>query len=307
MDSLLTYSPEVQEAMTLGKPIVALESTIISHGMPYPKNLETAKSVEQTVRANGAVPATIAIRKGRILIGLSHEDLLHFARSKDIVKASRRDFAEVLAAGKDAAVTVAGTMICANYAGIEVFATGGVGGVHRQAEKTFDISADLEELGQTPVIVVCAGVKSILDIPRTLEYLETRGVPVLTVGTREFPAFYTRSSGCFLDSRVTVPGEIVRIWRKQRELGFPEGLLVANPVPAESSMDPKEIDGAIEDALVKAGEKGITGKAVTPFLLSEIVRLTGGRSLETNIALVQNNAALAARIALGLTSSEAPF
>lgn len=300
MKDLMIYSPEAAEAIRLGRPVVALESTIISHGMPYPENIETARAVEQTVRDNGAVPATIAIRKGKILIGLTEDDLLHFAKSSDITKASRRDFAQVLAAKGDAAVTVAGTMICARFAGIDVFATGGVGGVHRGAEHTFDISADLEELAHTPVIVVCAGVKSILDIPRTLEYLETRGVPVLPVGSREFPAFYTPFSGCFLESCVKGPEEIVRIWKKQRQIGFPAGLLAANPIPAEDAMDREEIDGAIESALEKAQKEGITGKAVTPFLLAEIVRITGGRSLTANIALVKNNAALAARIAAGL-------
>lgn len=301
MKTLLKFTDEVKEALDTGRPVVALESTIISHGMPYPQNLETARGVEQTVRDNGAVPATIAVREGRILIGLSEEDLLFFAQGTDILKASRRDMALVLAEKRNAAVTVAGTMICARLAGIEVFATGGVGGVHRGAEDSFDISADLEELSQTPVIVVCAGVKSILDIPKTLEYLETRGVPVLPVGTREFPAFYTRSSGCFLENSAAGAEEIAAIWNTQRTLGFPAGLLAANPIPESHAMDKTEIDAAIEEALNRAQKKGITGKAVTPFLLGEIVRITGGRSLTANIALVKNNAALAARIAVRLS------
>ena len=300
MKSLLKYSPEVTGAITRGRPVVALESTIISHGMPYPENIETARAVEKAVRDNGAVPATIALRKGKILIGFTDDDLEHFAQSRTVAKASRRDFAPLLASERDAAVTVAGTMICARYAGIEVFATGGVGGVHRGAGNTFDVSADLEELAKTPVIVVCAGAKSILDIPGTLEYLETRGVPVLPVGTNEFPAFYSRSSGCFLEYSIEGPVEAVRVWRKQKQLGFPAGMLIANPVPGEHEMKREEIDAAISEALENAGARGITGKAITPFLLTEIVRITGGRSLETNIALVLNNASLAARIAVKL-------
>ncbi|MBN2050654.1 MAG: pseudouridine-5'-phosphate glycosidase [Spirochaetales bacterium] len=297
MNRFIQYSPEAAEGLRKGKPLVALESTIISHGMPYPQNLETAREVEQTVRDNGAVPATIAIRKGKILIGMTDDDLKFFSQAGDIAKASRRDFAPLLAREKDAAVTVAATMICAHYAGIEVFATGGVGGVHRGAEATWDVSADLDELAHTAVMVVCAGVKSILDIPKTLEYLETRGVPVLTVGTDEFPSFYSRESGCFTEYRVDSPEEIACIWRRQRQLGFPAGILVANPIPREHAMNSREIEKAIKDALVKAKKEGITGKAVTPFLLGEIVRLTGGESLSANIALVKNNAALAAGIA----------
>jgi pseudouridine-5'-phosphate glycosidase len=285
---------------------VALESTIITHGMPYPKNLDMARSVEAVIAAEGAVPATVAIMDGRIRVGLGEADIEALARAGgSAAKASRRDIAALLATSGPAGTTVATTMMAAHAAGIAVFATGGIGGVHRGAELTFDISADLEELGRTPVAVVCAGAKSILDIPRTLEVLETKGVPVLGFATDDFPAFWARSSGNPVDRRVESAGEAAAIIALQVSLGL-GGVLVANPIPVEHAMDPAEIEGHIAAALRDAEAGGITRKDLTPFLLGRIVELTGGRSLSANIALVEHNAAVAARIAIALANSGHP-
>ena len=301
MNTYLDISPEVQQALSEGKPVVALESTIISHGMPYPKNVETALLVEQTIRQNGAVPATIAIIGGRLKAGLSHEEIEHLGKAgRSVAKASRRDLPALVARGVDGATTVATTMIIAHMAGISIFATGGIGGVHRGAETTMDISADLEELAQTPVMVVCAGAKSILDLGLTLEYLETKGVPVIGYGTEELPAFYTRKSGFGVDYRVDSPAELASIFKAQRGLNYKGGMLVTNPIPEEYAMDKAVIDAAIEQALAEAKEQGIHGKETTPFLLAKVVELTGGESLESNIQLVLNNARLAARTAAEL-------
>ena len=301
MNQYLDIAPEVQQALAEGKPVVALESTIISHGMPYPKNVETALLVEQTIRDNGAVPATIAIIGGRLKAGLSREEIEHLGKAgRAVAKASRRDLPALVARGVDGATTVATTMIIANMAGIHIFATGGIGGVHRGAEVTMDISADLEELAQTPVMVVCAGAKSILDLGLTLEYLETKGVPVIGYGTEELPAFYTRKSGFGVDYRVDSPEELAAIYRAQRGLSYKGGMLVTNPIPEEYAMDKAVIDAAIEQALREAKEAGIHGKETTPFLLAKVVELTGGESLESNIQLVLNNARLAARTAAEL-------
>jgi len=301
MNTYLDIAPEVQQALLEGKPVVALESTIISHGMPYPKNVETALLVEQTIRDNGAVPATIAIIGGRLKAGLSHEEIEHLGKAgRSVAKASRRDLPALVARGVDGATTVATTMIIAHMAGINIFATGGIGGVHRGAETTMDISADLEELAQTPVMVVCAGAKSILDLGLTLEYLETKGVPVIGYGTEELPAFYTRKSGFGVDYRVDSPEELASIFKAQRGLNYKGGMLVTNPIPEEYAMDKEVIDAAIEQALAEAKEQGIHGKETTPFLLAKVVELTGGESLESNIQLVLNNARLAARTAAQL-------
>ena len=301
MNKYLDIAPEVQKALLEGKPVVALESTIISHGMPYPKNVETALLVEQTIRDNGAVPATIAIIGGRLKAGLSHEEIEYLGKAgRSVAKASRRDLPALVARGVDGATTVATTMIIAHMAGISIFATGGIGGVHRGAEVTMDISADLEELAQTPVMVVCAGAKSILDLGLTLEYLETKGVPVIGYGTEELPAFYTRKSGFGVDYRVDSPAELASIFRAQRGLDYKGGMLVTNPIPEEYAMDKEVIDAAIEQALAEAKEQGIHGKETTPFLLAKVVELTGGESLESNIQLVLNNARLAARTAAQL-------
>ena len=299
MNKYLDIAPEVQEALAAGKPVVALESTIISHGMPYPKNVETALLVEQTIRDNGAVPATIAIIGGRLKAGLSHEEIEYLGKTgRGVVKASRRDLPAIVARGIDGATTVATTMIIANMAGIKIFATGGIGGVHRGAEVTMDISADLEELGQTPVMVVCAGAKSILDLGLTLEYLETKGVPVIGFGTEELPAFYTRKSGFGVDYRVDCACELAKMFKAQNELGYKGGMLVTNPIPEEYAMPKEIIDAAIETALRESLEQGIKGKETTPFLLAKVVELTGGNSLESNIQLVLNNARLAAKTAV---------
>ena len=298
MNQYLDVAPEVAEALAAGKPVVALESTIISHGMPYPKNVETALLVEQTIRENGAVPATIAVIGGRLKAGLSKDEIEHLGKSgRAVAKASRRDLPVLVARGEDGATTVTTTMIIAHMAGIRIFATGGIGGVHRGAEVTMDISADLEELAQTPVMVVCAGAKSILDLGLTLEYLETKGVPVIGYGTEELPAFYTRKSGFGVDYRVDSPEELAAIFKAQRDLDYKGGMLVTNPIPEEYAMDKTIIDAAIEKALSEAKEQGIHGKETTPFLLAKVVELTGGDSLESNIKLVLNNAALAAAIA----------
>ena len=299
---LLDVAPEVREALAAGRPVVALESTIISHGMPYPKNVETALLVEQTIRDNGAVPATIAVIGGRLKAGLSREEIEYLGKAgRSVAKASRRDLPALVARGADGATTVATTMIIAHMAGIRIFATGGIGGVHRGAEVTMDISADLEELAQTPVMVVCAGAKPILDLGLTLEYLETKGVPVLGYGTEELPAFYTRQSGFRVDYRVDSPEELAAIYRAQRDMDYRGGMLVTNPIPAEYAMDKAVIDKAIDEALRAAEEQGIRGKETTPFLLAKVVELTGGDSLESNIKLVLNNAALAAKTAACLS------
>ncbi len=296
----LAPSPEVQAALYDGKPVVALESTIIAHGMPYPKNVETALRVEQVVRAHGAVPATCAIVQGRLKAGLSTAEIEYLGKSGAAVpKASRRDMAYLLSQKQDGATTVASTMIIAHLCGISVFATGGIGGVHRGAGQSFDISADLQELAQTPVAVVCAGVKSILDIGLTLEYLETFGVPVLGYQTAEFPAFYSRKSGFPVDYKMDSPESIAQLLKAQWALGFKGGAVVANPVPAEHELEFSKMEQAIEKALLAAEQKQIKGKAITPFLLAEIERLTGGESLAANIELVCNNAALAAAVAGG--------
>jgi len=294
----LDISGEVLNALRCYKPIVALESTIISHGMPYPDNKNTALELEQIVRDNGAIPATIAIINGRIKIGLSREELELLAQSKDVAKVSRRDIPTVIALGKTGATTVASTMIFAQLAGISVFATGGIGGVHRGAEVTFDISADLTELAQTNVAVICAGVKSILDIGKTLEKLETLGVPVLGCGTEEFPSFYTRKSGFKVDHRFDTPEECAKIMKAKWDLNLDGGIIVANPIPIEHEADQDKTDKAIEHAIAEAAALGVKGKDATPFLLSKVKELTGGESLESNIALVKNNAALAAKIAV---------
>ena len=301
INAYLDIAPEVKEALDAGRPVVALESTIISHGMPYPKNVETALLVEQTVRDNGAVPATIAVIGGRLKAGLSQEEIEHLGKSgRAVTKASRRDLPALVARGVDGATTVTTTMIIAHMAGIRVFATGGIGGVHRGAEISMDISADLEELAQTPVMVVCAGAKSILDLGLTLEYLETKGVPVIGYGTDELPAFYTRQSGFGVDYRVDSPEELAAMFKAQRALGYRGGMLVTNPIPEEYSMNKAVIDAAIEQALKECAEQGIKGKETTPFLLAKVVELTGGDSLESNIRLVLNNAKIAAQTAARL-------
>ena len=301
MNKYLDISPEVQQALADGKPVVALESTIISHGMPYPKNVETAMLVEKTIRENGAVPATIAIIGGRLKAGLSPEEIEYLGKSgRKVAKVSRRDLAAIVARGADGATTVTTTMIIAHMAGIKVFATGGIGGVHRGAETTMDISADLEELASTPVMVVCAGAKSILDLGLTLEYLETKGVPVIGYGTDELPAFYTRSSGFGVDYRVDTPAQLAAMFKAQQELGMKGGMLVTNPIPEEYSMDKAVIDAAIEQAVAESKEQGIHGKETTPFLLARVVELTGGDSLESNIQLVLNNAIVASKTAAEL-------
>ena len=303
MNRYLDIAPEVKEALDAGKPVVALESTIISHGMPYPQNVETALKVESIIREAGAVPATIAIIGGRLKAGLTAEEIEYFGKKGTaIAKASRRELAGLCARGEDGATTVTTTMIIAHMAGIKVFATGGIGGVHRGAETTMDISADLEELGQTPVMVVCAGAKSILDLGLTLEYLETHGVPVIGYGTRELPAFYTRKSGFGVDYELDTPEELAAAFHAERELGMKNGMLVTNPIPEKYSMDHKVIDKAIEQALAEAKAQGIHGKETTPFLLAKVKDLTGGDSLESNIQLVYNNAVLGAKTACALAA-----
>ena len=303
MNKYLDISPEVQQALADGKPVVALESTIISHGMPYPKNVETAMLVEKTIRENGAVPATIAIIGGRLKAGLSPEEIEYLGKSgRKVAKVSRRDLAAIVARGADGATTVTTTMIIAHMAGIKVFATGGIGGVHRGAETTMDISADLEELASTPVMVVCAGAKSILDLGLTLEYLETKGVPVIGYGTDELPAFYTRSSGFGVDYRVDTPAQLAAMFKAQQELGMKGGMLVTNPIPEQYAMDKAVIDAAIEQAVAESKEQGIHGKETTPFLLAKIKDITGGDSLASNIQLVYNNARLAAKTACELVA-----
>ena len=301
MNRYLDIAPEVQEALENGKPVVALESTIISHGMPYPQNVETALQVEKIIRENGAVPATIAVIGGRMKAGLTAEEIDYLGKTgAGVAKASRRDLPVLVALGRDGATTVTTTMMIAHMAGISVFATGGIGGVHRGAETTMDISADLEELAQTPVMVVCAGAKSILDLGLTLEYLETKGVPVIGYGTEELPAFYTRKSGFGVDYRVDSPEELAAMFAAQRDLGYKGGMLVTNPIPEEYAMPKDVIDAAIEQALRECKEQGVHGKDTTPFLLARVVELTGGDSRESNIQLVLNNARVAARTAAAL-------
>ncbi|HMM70005.1 MAG TPA: pseudouridine-5'-phosphate glycosidase [Gudongella oleilytica] len=300
MNRYLDLSEEVRKAIEDQRPIVALESTIISHGMPYPQNVETALKVEEIIREHGAVPATIGIIGGRLKAGLTSEEIDYMGRAKNIAKVSRRDIPYLIAHKRDGATTVASTMIIASMAGIRVFATGGVGGVHRGAEKTMDISADLEELAMTEVAVVCAGAKSILDLGLTLEYLETKGVPVLGYQTEELPAFYTRKSGFSVDYKADTPEEIADILRTKWDLGLKGGALIANPIPEEYSMDADLITRVIEDAVKEAEALGIKGKDTTPFLLAKIKEITGGESLESNIQLVYNNARLAAKIAVSL-------
>lgn len=297
IEKYLSISGEVKDAISENKSVVALESTIISHGMPNPKNYETALEIEKTVRDNGAVPATIAVINGIIKIGLNKKEIEFLSVENGIHKASRRDIPVIISQKLSAAVTVSATMICAELAGIKIFATGGIGGVHRNAQNTFDISADLTELAQTNVAVVSAGVKSILDIGLTLEYLETIGVPVIGYKTDEFPAFYSRESGFNVNYRMDSAKEIAEMIKAKWDLGLNGGVIIANPVPEEYSMEKNKIDKAIEEALKKADEKGIRGKDVTPFLLSRIKDITGGKSLESNIKLVLNNAKLAAEIA----------
>ncbi|WP_137175324.1 pseudouridine-5'-phosphate glycosidase [Massilia sp. HP4] len=305
MHSFLLFSPEVAAARTAGKPVVALESTIISHGMPYPQNVHTAREVEQVIRDAGAVPATIAIIGGKICVGLLDAQLETLGASPDAIKVSRRDLPYVLSQGRLGATTVAATMICAELAGIEVFVTGGIGGVHRGAETSFDISADLQELAHTSVAVVCAGVKSILDIGLTLEYLETHGVPVLSVGQPGFPAFFTRDSGYKADFQLDSAEEQASFIRTKWQLGLQGGVVVSNPVPADEAMAPDEIDSIIAQALQEADQQNVAGKQVTPFLLARIKELTGGRSLATNIALVKHNALVGARLAVALNHKAA--
>jgi pseudouridine-5'-phosphate glycosidase len=300
--SLLDTSADVAAALADGAAVVALESTIISHGMPYPQNLTTAREVEQIVRDHGAVPATIALVDGRLRVGLDDAALDRLAKPGDVAKASRRDLAALVAAGATAGTTVAATMYIAHLAGVGVFATGGIGGVHRGAETSFDVSADLVELGGTPVTVVCAGAKSILDLPKTLEVLETNGVPVVGVGTDEFPAFFTRSSGLPVAHRVDTAEQLARLVAVQRQLGLNAGVLVVNPIPVTDAMPADEIAAIIEQALADADRQAISGKDVTPYLLARINELTGGRSLASNVALIRNNAGFAADLAVALAA-----
>ena len=301
----LDLSKEVSEALAAGKPVVALESTIISHGMPYPRNVETALSVERIIRENGAVPATIAVIGGRLKAGLTPEEIEYFGKKgREITKVSRRDLAAVCARGEDGATTVTTTMMIAHMAGLQFFATGGIGGVHRGAETTMDISADLEELANTPVTVVCAGAKAILDLGLTLEYLETHGVPVIGYGTKELPAFYSRHSGLQVDYRMDTPEEIAATFLAQRRMGLKGGMLVTNPIPEEYAMDDAVINGAIDQAVRESVEQGIKGKEITPFLLARVAELTGGDSLASNIQLVYNNARLGAKIAAELAAKQ---
>ena len=299
MNKYLDVKDEVAEAVANGQPVVALESTIISHGMPYPQNVDTALKVEQVIRENGAVPATIAVIGGRLKAGLTEMEIEYFGKKgTDIIKASRRDLAALCARGEDGACTVTTTMMIAHMAHIKIFATGGIGGVHRGAETTMDISADLEELSKTPIMVVCAGCKSILDIGLTLEYLETKGVPVIGMGTDDFPAFYTSKSGYKVDYRVDTPKELAEIYKVSRNIDLEGGILVGNPIPEEYAMDPNVINPAIDEAIAECNRLGIKGKETTPFLLAKVKELTGGDSLDSNIQLVFNNAKVAAQTAV---------
>ncbi len=300
LEKYLKINPEVKEAIEKGKPVVALESTIISHGMPYPRNVETAINVEKIIRNNGAVPATIAILGGNLKVGLTEKEIEYLGKAENVIKTSRRDIPFIVAEKADGATTVASTMIIADLAGIRVFATGGIGGVHRGAQQTFDISADLEELAHTDVAVVCAGAKSILDIELTLEYLETHGVPVVGYQTEEMPAFYTRKSGFNVDYKVESPKEIAHALKAKWDLGLEGGMVIANPIEEQYQMDYDTINQAIDKALKEADEKGVKGKETTPFLLAKVKDITGGDSLKSNIKLVYNNAALGAKIAVEL-------
>lgn len=291
------FKDEVKEALEEGRPVVALESTLISHGFPYPENLEVAGEMEEIIRGYGVVPATIAVIGGKIKVGLTRGELEFMATSKDILKASRRDLAVIVAKGLNGATTVATTMVVAERAGIKIFATGGIGGVHRGAEKTFDISADLQELGRTPVAVVCSGAKAILDLPLTLEYLETMGVPVIGFGSEELPAFYCRESGLKVDYVVKDEKEAAGIIRAMQDLGLGGGMIIANPVPEEYALSMEYMNEMIEEAVKAAEKEGIKGKKLTPYLLNKIKELTGGKSLQANIELVKNNARVAAKIA----------
>jgi len=305
INAYLDLQADVQDALAEKQAVVALESTIICHGMPYPQNVETALQVETIVRENGAIPATIAVLGGRLKAGLTEDEIDYLGREgKRVTKASRRDLPFIVAQGEDAATTVASTMIIANMSNIDIFATGGIGGVHRGAEQSMDISADLEELAHTNVAVVCAGVKSILDIRLTLEYLETRGVPVIGYRTDTLPAFYTHSSGFPVDCRMENPGDVARTLRVKWEMGIDGGVVIANPVPVEHALEAEEIDGVIDAALQEMKQSGITGKDTTPFLLARIADKTGGRSLAANIELVYNNARLAAQIAVEYSQSQ---
>lgn len=301
LEKYLEISSEVKNALKEGKPVVALESTIISHGMPYPRNVETALKVEEIIRENGAIPATIAILGGKLKVGLSEEEIEYLGKAENVIKTSRRDIPFIIAKKLDGATTVASTMIIANLAGIKVFATGGIGGVHRGAQQTFDISADLEELARTNVAVVCAGAKSILDIGLTLEYLETKGVPVVGFKTEELPAFYTVKSGYKVDYKVESEEELAKALKAKWDVNLNGGMVVANPIPEEYAMDYDEITNAIESAVKEAEEKGIKGKASTPFLLSKVKDITAGKSLDANIELVYNNAKVGAKLALELS------
>lgn len=298
MNQYVVTSQEVKEALETGKPVVALESTIISHGMPYPKNVETALEVERIIRENGAVPATIGIIGGVLKAGLTEDEIDYMGKTSGVAKVSRRDIPYIVAEKLDGATTVASTMIIAEMAGIRIFATGGIGGVHRGAETTMDVSADLEELAGTDVAVVCAGAKSILDIGLTLEYLETKGVPVYGYGTDELPAFYTRKSGFKVDYRIDEPKEMAKVLKMKWNLGLKGGALIVNPIPEAYSMDEELITKVIDDAISEAKTKGIKGKETTPFLLAKIKEITGGDSLESNIQLVYNNAKVAALVAV---------
>lgn len=298
LKDILVINPEVQKALDENRPVVALESTIISHGMPYPQNVETALTVEKIVRENGAIPATIAIIGGKLTVGITHEEIDHLGKKGlNVTKASRRDIPILVSRGEDGATTVAATMIIASLAGIKIFATGGIGGVHRGAETTMDISADLEELSNTNVAVVCAGAKSILDLGLTLEYLETKGVPVIGYQTEELPAFYTRESGFKVNYRMDTPDEIAKALKAKDELNMKGSMVIANPIPLEYAMDSSYINNAINDAIIEAEKLGIKGKETTPYLLDKIQKLTEGKSLAANIQLVYNNVKLGAQIA----------
>ncbi|MBN8048827.1 pseudouridine-5'-phosphate glycosidase [Paraclostridium bifermentans] len=301
LEKYLNVHPEVKKALAEGLPVVALESTIISHGMPYPKNIEMAKTVSKIIRENGAIPATIAIIDGVLKVGLTTEEIEFLGTSKNVVKASRRDLPFIISKKLNGATTVATTMILANLAGVKVFATGGIGGVHRGAQETFDISADLQELANTNVAVICAGAKSILDIGLTLEYLETNGVPVVGFETEEFPAFYTRKSGFGVDYKVESSLEVASALKAKWDLNLKGGMVIGNPIPKEFEMDYDTINNAIESALKEAEEKNIAGKKVTPFLLDRVKTITDGKSLDANIELVYNNAKVAAQIAKDLS------
>ena len=304
LNKYIDIQPEIAEALTENLPVVALESTILSHGMPYPENLDFAAEVERAVRSEGAIPATMAIVGGRVKIGLTKDELELMCKAENVGKVSRRDFAIYVAEGRDGATTVASTMMCCAYAGIQVFATGGIGGVHRHGEVTMDVSADLQELAHTNVAVVCAGAKQILDIGRTLEYLETMGVPVIGNGTNDFPAFYCRKSGYGVDYAAKDEADIAKLIHTKQDLGLKGGMLIGNPIPEEYAMDFDYMEEVIQKALVKADEAGVHGKNITPFLLASIKDITGGKAFEANVKLALNNARCAAKIAKALSDME---